>query len=823
VAEDREEVTAAPGASGAATFELKVQRGDPPVAVPHAEVWFASGADLRAWREAHPGQRDVPHERRAGLGRRLATDADGSVWLPAPAADRTLTVVCVHDGLYGRRTVHEGEETALLLLETDHRLVVEVVDAEGRPQPGVPVDLFRVQQSWSHSIWSGTTSAPDGTVTIEHAQARFRNTWDSGFLCATLGFPCKEERLETVPTEEPEARVRLTLPATGTLTVTVRGLDGELLEDDASVDFQEHRPGVSFFSNDRPLSFRADAEDGRLALTHVDLGLELELTASCSEPWKPAKWQGPGPLRAGQDVSVELRFEEMWPTLLGRLVDDEGAPLAGTKAEVETEVQTERTWSSHYDDIETDDEGRFELILRNELTESSEVTLTFDVELSEERGGPVVSVTEVPGPFRAGPNEIGDVVIGTANSLATGVVVGPAGEPIAGAEVDCYEWSQWGEAPDQGTWQHLWNQDVRTNERGEFAVQGVIDGDRMQLSASHADYTVSERVEVAVGSTGVQLALGAAGSLRATVEVADGVPARLVEAVLEHADPELGMALTSRFTEEGTVDMGRLKPGTYTLSVRLVGEPEPLHSVTGVVVRANERTTGSHLTFDLRDDVGAVRLDVRDTAGAPIRSGHVRVLPRDAAEPPRRGMSIVQGAATVIFTGESVDLELVSEGYRSLRLERVRSDREAVLREGIPVVLRIPSGLELPTGSTHLLAYLEPVDDTPDVASVFEVYGADGERDWLASMPAVWTGDSKEFSEDDREVRQSLRLAGTYRVRWQLMARTENMATTWSVDGGGEEGSARDRVDVLDLDVEQVFDVEPDAKGYAAALERADD
>ena len=263
---------------------------------------------------------------------------------------------------------------------------------------------------------------------------------------------------------------------------------------------------------------------------------------------------------------------EALATLVGVVLED-GKPLAGARVRVVKE--------SNFPDFDmgggehTDGAGRFRLAdqplgtLKFEVTHPSRV-MPQEIELE---------LTE-------GSNE---TRVELLVSIVEGLVVGPDGEPIAGAKVTASRAGGGGTSRavmfvssvsddgegGGGLQMGGGPEPVLSNEDGRYTLRGVAAEIEIRIEASKRGWksAISEGLEVAEGGLrrGVDLTLTAGGTI--VVTYGDSgmwlVLARRVD-----AEPGSGARPASGMLRGGETKLSDLEPGRYTVSLRSVGGPQ---------------------------------------------------------------------------------------------------------------------------------------------------------------------------------------------------------------------------------------------------------
>ena len=101
------------------------------------------------------------------------------------------------------------------------------------------------------------------------------------------------------------------------------------------------------------------------------------------------------------------------------------------------------------------------------------------------------------------PEEIAQLTAEPARQpvhLASGVVLGPAGQPVSGATVYAELFAAKPDLSGRSAWQRA-GATARTDSEGGFTLHGTIDSDELAVLAAHPGFATAQRVECAVGAT----------------------------------------------------------------------------------------------------------------------------------------------------------------------------------------------------------------------------------------------------------------------------------------------------------------------------------
>lgn len=779
-------------------------------AVPGAEVVFLSLETMQDEREielAFMRGGDI-YSMLERFGTKHRANSEGIALVPDPGPRGEAVVAARAPGLRAilplRDARRDGDEV-LLELERDLSVQVQVVDATGVPQSGVPVVLRADEGEWDRDVWRAHTDGPDGLATFSDLEMLIRESSRGedevrfSFALGVLAADAPEIELDAEAL--PQDTLRLELPPTGSVEVRVLDNAGEPVGEGYFVAarlVQDEEDGTNWVrSREAPVQ----VVDGVARIDHVGLGARVGINAGRMDGGDPLEEIVDGPIAAGEVVAATMRFEGEDTVLFGRLVDEAGDPLASAPFEYRVRTYAEHGsmgWSGRRG--RTEEDGAFELIWRDSddqpgwtrreiefIRETRDEALDGTVDLSFALPGPRV--------------DLGDVRLTQPPLIASGRVVDENGDPLRGADVVVQRKVYWGEriVDESGEqrfyWQQEWPLRTATDRQGAFAIRGRVEDGELGLGAQREGYySEADPTSFVLGATDVELVLNTGGSVAGNVVVDEHVPFDAVNVYLDRGD-EQGHDY-AHVDDEGEFEFLSLSSGSFDLVVELEGTHEEVRRIEGVSVEAGGDSEDARLRdIDLRGSITYVALTLVDEDGDPVEGAQIWVDPTgEAGDSPdlhawdRRPVRIATGKP-------SVDLRIEANGYRRVELEDVSSDREVVLASGIPVRVVVSPAPSLPP-SHELQLQLHQV----------------------AGGGSSWT----DWAEVDGSGEVALRLAGpgTHRAQFTLYSNDEHSSTGVTVasgDGGWPE------LDVLDTSQEQLFYVELSPEQIDAALEQLQD
>ncbi len=331
-------------------------------------------------------------------------------------------------------------------------LELVVLDAADQPQAGVALRLLVEPDGGGapHEVWRGETDVagrarvPGPVDRVDSGFWRELATWHP--LRVEILIPTPWPLAVRVPPErlEPGRPLRLGIPTTSRLRAHVIDRRGRPI-DDAVVRL------LGRLTSDEPwreMDERTTGAEGEVRFDHVMAGLEvLVFAAGKRGRWQPAETVSRAPARAGEEATVRLHFRAPNTVFRLRLVDVDGAPLAGRTVWIDRRVDGV---SIDPPDVampgaptRADEDGDVEVRLDRAASAGRAVSLVLSVPDpvdESRRAGPWArAVVDVTARLEPGRVALGEVVVAPLPRLAAGRVVDEEGAPIAKAVVVVYE------------------------------------------------------------------------------------------------------------------------------------------------------------------------------------------------------------------------------------------------------------------------------------------------------------------------------------------------------------------------------------------------
>jgi len=455
-----------------------------------------------------------------------------------PPFARLAYVSASHDGLYDHDALWADRgESAVLELVPDVTVQVRVVDSRGEPATGVPVSIRRYtdaapgdptgggiviggkggrkvttvniggQGSPVHRTLTGIdTVGPDGIAEFRHVQEIIGERAAGQRYTFAIASPLTEPVEAEIGSDGwPEEPLVLQLPETGELEVLVVDSEGKpLLDDQLSIALGQlpakrgARPaGMPDFRSSPSFDLVIWAPEGRALFRHVGLGVELQ--ASVRREWlsSPLDAKGTGPTEAGERASLTVRCPVPDSRLRGRVLNEEGQPVASTELTFGGEFRTRdgRATSSGYVTYATDERGDFDLLIGPGTADGWD-SLKFSIRQNDPETQVVkLASFEFDEPLEAGVKDLGDVMLVLPPLIVSGVVVDGEGKPVPGVSIEVEVKQLTGRAP-RGSknppffWM-ICDLHARSGSAGQFEIRGELEEDELRLA--HLDFATGEQ------------------------------------------------------------------------------------------------------------------------------------------------------------------------------------------------------------------------------------------------------------------------------------------------------------------------------------------
>ncbi|MBK7877644.1 MAG: carboxypeptidase regulatory-like domain-containing protein [Planctomycetes bacterium] len=402
-------------------------------------------------------------------------------------------------GGFGRPPPPPSNEPVRIELALDRALVVRAVDATGAGVAGVPVAIAPRDGGVNSYARRRAITGADGAARFEHLQPLLDELGAGRELGAQLEIVARAKPNAAVPAGAHE--VVIVLPPCGSLVV--RTLDTRGAELDAQSVHARALPADGNKELPEGASFTHVAEaapevaPGHARFPFVEVGLALQVRGE-SALHEPQRAECAGPAVAGAEAELDLVFSTPSVALVGRCVDETGAPVAKAR------VSTDGSWRPNVGGsftFHTDADGRFRVPLRGESPMQTRLRLRLRVVGAvghPHREGGVERELQL----ERGDNDLGEIVLARPPLLASGVVRDEQGASIAGVRV----WASWVDRPRERNVTNPLRM-VHTDDAGRFELEAACDELDVELHAAEEGFTPVSNLRVAVGTRGLELVL----------------------------------------------------------------------------------------------------------------------------------------------------------------------------------------------------------------------------------------------------------------------------------------------------------------------------
>jgi hypothetical protein len=674
-------------------FLVTVVRKDEGTAIPFADVFFVDVENLDQQRMlAARAEAKSLLDMIEQLAVRYQAGADGSVRLPLPAG--SVWLAARKDRWFGSFDNQMVSTEDVLILCTQMSAVsARVTDAAGRPQADVPVQLRVTENGLDQAVLTVSTD-DQGIGLIQPLDMLTRNdTTDVCFELALGGTLAETVRQEFDPRHPPAEPIELILPPHGILEVRVLTADGKpwpepaliqaLARDAEEVDGRMENEGLSGL-----------LREGSLRLRPAGLGQPLRVRAIRPDGTTIGELVCEGPAHDGAVLLVNIQEQSGAAHVVGRAMRVDGQPLAKARLSYEIRVTNFGFSSSDAGQIVTADDGSFQLAIEKPNLDEGAKRI-FVLSTAPVNGVQLIAETDLSWSLPPGATDIGNLLLAQPALLVSGWVVDESGSPLPGVPVQARPQVYFDK--ERFSWDWNSNFHARTDEEGAFALYGKTDSAKIRVTGEKGEHWCAGS-DVAPGSTGVRVVMSRAGRVAGLILLDPGTKAEGFVIQLE-SEMEGDREVThwaALVLADGSFNFTTVPPGVYRVEISPLGAGEPLASFDGLLVRAGEDCPDPRLNpIDLRGLLRVIRVRAVDEAGKPLR--HFQVI-ENQADGNFMHYWANEDEVLLPMRAEPSDMQVMHDGYLTVRLEDVKADGEVRLLPG-PRIRIVFSGVEsLPPG-----------------------------------------------------------------------------------------------------------------------------
>ncbi len=373
---------------------VRTETGEP---VAGATVRFVKPAfnyfDLPLQQRERYSRSTEEHLREFGLCQ--TTDESGSTWIPIAAAFNG--VVARKGNLYGASSSPGSAKIVEIRVSVHHTLVVETVDAFGKPVPHVKV----LCQRFPFAMFESTLGTTDDNGRLTHVLKSPSGPTPKRMSIYAELLDGNHGREEIDPTAPPTYPVQLIIPTTGMVRARIVYANGVTLEPEFLGALHAALLIVGG-PTAKPTYARLDAE-GHACFENVPLDKTLHLSFP-SQVINPKAFRGPS--ESERVVTIVKTIEPDHPFVVGTLLGSDNKPIVREQFAIFCRREGDLLASVGG---KTDERGRFAAYLSDVCIDKSAVVFTLGMDM---QGAGFAREARVPvvGALR-GRVDLGEVVM----------------------------------------------------------------------------------------------------------------------------------------------------------------------------------------------------------------------------------------------------------------------------------------------------------------------------------------------------------------------------------------------------------------------------
>ncbi|MEE2888547.1 MAG: hypothetical protein VX951_14040 [Planctomycetota bacterium] len=506
-----------------------------------------------------------------------------------------------------------------------------------------------------------------------------------------------------VPTETVELR----MPPTGSIALRMVDLEGRPFTHPVHVDLRmQAEQAVSW------ARLQKRKEQNRSEIVFPFIGLGLQFTAHCRLDDDDFRWKVPsiaGPSNPGERVTVDVVVAPTEGMLFGRLLDNAGQPLAGLRPSFLINTSVGRLEG---EDVTTDKDGRFHLPYQVRDKHQP----PYRLEIRNKGVRPVAGLAmRLPGLPAARVTDLGDLQLDGFGAIAYGVVMNDRGEPIKGASLQLQRERQMGGEQLKMAFVDEAFVVGRSDAEGRYEMFGELEPGRYRLRVTARGHFTLNSNDLRTGSA-FDLQLLRNSQLVGTVLTPSWLRSSDLRTVLES---ELGAKKRRDdrihfYRGKKFIYFERVPPGSYTVSIRLKGFPDPIYRASGLQILPGQTEVHPRLLdIDLGSFLHRFELTAVNQHGQPIKPRWplIAKIMRPSGQTSFVGFPW-KGSKLEIISA-SPDLEVTPFDYGHLAEPALLPMGTSEVRfvKLPPVELRLP-GLRRLVGQALVWVKLQPVKGT---------------------------------------------------------------------------------------------------------------
>ncbi len=517
-------------------------------------------------------------------------------------------------------------------LEPVRDLAVRVVDATGAPIVGATVVIWSGDGGAAREVLSEQTMEPDGEVRFVNLAAEVDRSWGNSKSIA-VGLELAGETKIVRPLDAdalPVEPVVLVAPAHGRLDVRFVDAAGAPYLLDEWVHLTPYYVDP-LQPRDRRRGARIGAyprQSATASFPIVEPGVELRF-----EVYENGIRRGVErelePFAPGEVRAIEVVLGETLPHVIGRIVDEAGAPIPVYSVDVEFEPDGRAVIRG----IGAD--GSFALSVARLRDATDEFAALIRAEL-QGPGSKRHEVQRLSGRFVARvprdstPVNVGVVVLRAAPVILTGRIVDAEGAPIEEAYISVYEKANQRSDSEAFTWSFASVDYAHSDPDGLVVVQGDLPVGEYAARAHAAGWIDRGAQRFPLGARGLEFVLDRAHFIRGRVRLPEGTRLEDLEVVLrnEGASREWHAYANWRtgLAADGSFLLANVRPDVVSLALKRVDSAATLAVIEGVAPTSTDDRIQPNLDpWDLTAGIVQVSTRVHLADGRPAPVGLVSI------------------------------------------------------------------------------------------------------------------------------------------------------------------------------------------------------
>jgi hypothetical protein len=464
--------------------------------ISNAQVWLLDRSKV-ALEWQGPSMNRTMHKRMVeNRGNQQQTDENGVAVFPNVLNGALLVR---HTGQWGwKEWIGPVANPMEVKLEPEVELLVEVVDAAGKPVPQVPIAIGHNYPNELRTVVKRSTSAPTGIASFRGITPKLKSQRNSIGYAVGFAFPTSDNQVvEIDPDNLPDEPIRLTLPPATRLIVKVVDQHGEPIKErfSMSMGVMEHTRNhlgehLEIF---RVIDTRR-ITGGSTRFEFVEQGVPITFKISGLRDRRDMTFTEIGP-SANVDLNeMTLVWSDVFPHVFAKAMRADGEIMANAGGRVHIVVDGSKKESISF---RADDEGIFKFAVRDPWVSPQSRAASIVIFQEGEQFDSEADLSFDPS---IKGSSLGTLMFRVRPILASGTVLNASG-PLSGAMVRAQELG-----PDN-KWKMISDARSVTREQGDFLVRGTSKGGNLRLVVTAPQHKTAYRDGIGGGTLNIQVTL----------------------------------------------------------------------------------------------------------------------------------------------------------------------------------------------------------------------------------------------------------------------------------------------------------------------------